>query len=233
MSGTERYRLHGAAPYRAVVLHGGPGAPGCAAGLCRALAEYTGVVEHLQSAHTAGELCDEIACLTDEFCGGRAVVIGHSYGAWLALLFAQKYPIRAGRVILIGCGPLTADYVPMLAETRRTRLEAGVSDTDNFCALPGSSGDMLYFDREQHVSLMQEMSGLRERKELMRIARSVACPVLAVHGAYDPHPVQGVSGPMAGKENFRMIVLENCGHDPWKETDAREEFLGMMGRELG
>ncbi len=225
MSEKMRFRLYGQAPYRAIVLHGGPGAPGCAAGLCRGLAEYTGVVEHLQSAHRAEELCEEIAGLTDEFCGGRAVVIGHSYGAWLALLFAAKYPEKAERVMLIGCGPLEKEYLPRLMKTRRTRREAGFSDTDNFCALPGSSGDMLYFDEAQHIALMNEISAIREQGRLLRTARSVTCEVLAIHGEYDPHPDEGVSGPMAGKENFRMVLLDNCGHDPWKERYARDRFF--------
>jgi len=99
--------------------------------------------------------------------------------------------------------------------------------------MPGSSGDMLYFDRAQHTALMNEMSALRELGELASIARSLTCPVLAVHGEYDPHPAGGVSGPMEDRENFRMIVLENCGHDPWKETYARERFFEIVSNELG
>lgn len=232
MSAARRFRLYGEKPYRAVVLHGGPGAPGCAAGLCRGLADRTGVVEHLQAANTAAELCKEIAGLIDEFCCGRAAVIGHSYGAWLAILFAAKFPHKTEQVILIGCGPLQPEYLPILTETRRLRREEGLFDTDNFCAAPGTGGDMLYFDEAQHLALMKEISALRESGGLARIARSVACEVLAVHGAYDPHPAAGVSEPMRGMENFRMTMLERCGHDPWKERYAREEFFEMIKKEL-
>lgn len=45
-------RVHGKKPYRAVVVHGGPGAIGSAAGLAKGLAEYCGVMEPLQSEHT-------------------------------------------------------------------------------------------------------------------------------------------------------------------------------------
>ena len=116
-----------------VVLHGGPGAPGCAAGLCRGLAERTGVVEHLQRAYCEQELCSEIANLIDEHCGGRAVVAGHSYGAWLALLFAEKHPEK---VVIIGCGPLEEKYLPLLMKDRQARQEEGLADTDNYCPLP-------------------------------------------------------------------------------------------------
>lgn len=40
-------REYGRPPFRAIVLHGGPGAPGCAAGLCRGAAERgIPVLEH-------------------------------------------------------------------------------------------------------------------------------------------------------------------------------------------
>jgi len=232
MQETPLFRLYGEAPYRVIVLHGGPGAPGCAAGLCRGIAERMGTVEHLQRAHSAQALCREIAEQIDAHCGGRAAVIGHSYGAWLALMFAEKYPEKTEKAILIGCGPLKEEYLPLLLDERRKRREAGLSDTDNFCALPGSGGDMLYFDQAQHISLMNEISGMRRSGELLRIARRVSCPVYAVHGSFDPHPAAGVSGPMAGKENFSMTVLERCGHDPWKEKHAREAFFCWLFRML-
>lgn len=222
------FRLYGEAPCRVVVLHGGPGAPGCAAGLCRGLAEWTGAAEHLQKAHGWQELCSEIAELIDGQCGGRAAVVGHSYGAWLALLFAEKYPEKIEKAVLIGCGPLEEKYLPLLLETRRVRKEAGLSDTDNYCPLPGAGGDMLYFDEAQHIALMNEISGMRCSGELLERARSVCCPVYALHGAYDPHPVSGVSESMAGKGNFSLTVLDRCGHDPWKEKYAREAFFSLL-----
>ena len=37
-----------------------------------------------------------------------------------------------------------------------------------------------------------------------------------------------MSGPMAGKDNFSMTVLERCGHDPWKEKYARDAFFDLL-----
>lgn len=229
---TGLFRLYGKAPYRAVVLHGGPGAPGCAAGLCRGLEGRIGAVEHLQRAHDIGGLTEELASLIDAHCAGRAVLIGHSFGAWLALLFAEKYPEKTEKVVLIGCGPLDAKYLPKLIETRQARRAAGLSDTDNYCALPGSGCDMLFFDEAQHISLMKEIGRMRECGELARIAGSVSCPVTAIHGLYDPHPLEGVTSVLAGRENFRLIPLEECGHDPWKEKYAREHFFKALREEI-
>ena len=227
------YRRYGNAPYRALVLHGGPGAPGCAAGLCRGLQESgLSVLEHLQQGKTAAELMDEILGILDAHGVEKITMVGHSYGAWLALLFAAKHPHRVEKTILIGCGPLEETYLPQLLETRAQRKAQGLDATDNYCALPGSSGDMLYFDKEQHISLMEEMTALRKSGELLKTALSVPGKITAIHGAYDPHPVEALRVLANGASEFTMHVLEQCGHDPWKERYAREEFFELLMREF-
>ena len=230
--GDAMFRQYGEAPWKAIVLHGGPGAPGCAAGLCRRLSECFGVVEHLQRAKSIDGLLAEISGVMDACHVGQTILIGHSFGAWLALLFAARYPQRVSKVILIGCGPLEQRYLPELIRTREERKNAGVENTDNYRPLPGSGGDMLYFDEEQHMALMKEAMTLRENGQLLAYARQVECPIVAFHGNYDPHPVKGIGEPMKDKRNFRLIPMERCGHDPWKETWAREPFFEKICAEL-
>lgn len=213
-------REYGNTPYRYLVLHGGPGAPGCAAGLCRGLSEKAGVLEHLQKSHNIEGLFDEIKSIIEEYSLNKIVLVGHSFGAWLALLSAEKYPQFVSKVVIIGCGPLETKYLPELIQAREKR------NGDNYCALPNSSNDMLYFDEEQHKALMKEIGEMRENGELLERVLKITCPVIAFHGTYDPHPVRGVSEPLESKlSNFRMITMEQCGHDPWKEVYARDEFF--------
>lgn len=225
-------RTYGEPPYRTIVLHGGPGAPGCAAGLCRVIEPFCGAVEHLQKSDTADGLMEEILSLMDRYGLKKTVLTGHSYGAWLALLFAEKYPERTEKLILIGCGPLKQEYLADILRVRNERREQGL-DTDNYCALPGSGGDMLYFDEGQHLSLMEEITGMRKSGELLKRALRVQCPVTMIHGEYDPHPAAGSAGLLEGKlPHFHSYLLEKCGHDPWKETYAREEFIRIIKEEL-
>lgn len=230
----DNVRIYGKAPYRALVLHGGPGAPGCAAGLCRTL-EESGIstLEHLQLGRSAEELMREILEILDHFHTERITVVGHSYGAWLALLFAQKHPARVRNVVIIGCGPLEEKYLSQLSQTREARRAQGLHDTDNYCALPHASGDMLYFDKEQHISLMEEMTAIRKSGELLRTALSVPAKVTAIHGAYDPHPAEALRVLEGKLPGYEMHLLERCGHDPWKETYAREEFIEILVQEIG
>lgn len=225
-------RQYGTSPYSTVILHGGPGAPGCAAGLCRALEPYCSVLEHLQKARTVDGLMEEILALLDRYNLEKPILTGHSYGAWLALLFAAKYPDRVGKIILIGCGPLKQEYLADIIRTRSERRKQGI-DTDNYCILPDAGGDMLYFDEEQHISLMNEATVLRQSGILLERALGVKCPVVMFHGEYDPHPAAGSVGLLEGKlPEFRSYLLECCGHDPWKETYAREEFVRLLTKEV-
>ncbi|MBQ4050464.1 MAG: alpha/beta hydrolase, partial [Oscillospiraceae bacterium] len=145
-----------------------------------------------------------------------------------ALLFAEKYPERTEKLILIGCGPLKQEYLADILRVRNERREQGL-DTDNYCALPGSGGDMLYFDEGQHLSLMEEITGMRKSGELLKRALQVQCPVTMIHGEYDPHPIAGSAGLLP---DAKAYILPKCGHDPWKEKYAREIFIRIIKEEL-
>ena len=44
---------------------------------------------------------------------------------------------------------------------------------------------------------------------------------MAIHGDYDPHPASGVKEPLSRiLRDFRFILLDHCGHTPWKEVEA-------------
>jgi len=58
-------------------------------------------------------------------------------------------------------------------------------------------------------------------------------PVIAIHGDFDPHPAEGVEKPLAAVLNdFRFILLKDCGHTPWIERQARDVFYEALEREL-
>lgn len=79
----------------------------------------------------------------------------------------------------------------------------------------------------------QEAAELRRSGVLLELARSIQCPVVAVHGDYDPHPAEGVWIPLSTTlDEFRFVLLENCGHKPWIERQARGTFYRVLREEL-
>jgi pimeloyl-ACP methyl ester carboxylesterase len=88
-----------------VVLHGGPGALGSAAGLARALADEFSLLEPLQRRAgivplTVSQHVEDLAAIAP---AGSAIV-GHSWGAMLGLSFAACFPERVSSLALVGCG---------------------------------------------------------------------------------------------------------------------------------
>ena len=78
---------------------------------------------------------------------------------------------------------------------------------------------------EIYQGVWPKAAELRATGELLRLVATITCPVVALHGDSDPHPAEGIQQPLAAKvKDFRMIMLEQCGHTPWCEMHAIERF---------
>jgi pimeloyl-ACP methyl ester carboxylesterase len=248
--------LYGKPPYEVAVLHGGPGALGEMAPVARELARQRGVLEPLQTRNTIKGLLAELKeiLLINAHC--PIVLIGHSWGAWLGFLFAAKHPKLVKKLILVSSGPFEAKYESRVMKKRLKRLNAKkrrevtallkdlwdarsfarlgqlMSEADSYDVLPSvSRGVKLRPDLFQ--SVWNEAAEMRKNGELLEQGRKIRCPVIAIHGDYDPHPASGVNRPLAGVlKNFRFVLLKHCGHVPWMEKQARVEFFGLIREEL-
>ena len=67
----------------------------------------------------------------------------------------------------------------------------------------------------------------------MALAKEIQCPVVAIHGDHDPHLAEGVEGPLvANVKDSHFILLNNCGHLPWIERQAKDQFYSILRAEL-
>lgn len=117
-----RYRCYGKVPYQIVVVHGGPGAPGSVAPVCKELSKDYGVIEPFQSVDTVEGQVNELASIIKEVSDKPITLIGHSWGAWLVYLLAASQPDLTNGVILIGSGPYEQKYVQGMNERRNSRF---------------------------------------------------------------------------------------------------------------
>ena len=255
-------RKYGDAPYTVAVLHGGPGAPGQMAPVARRLAFDHGVLEPLQTASSIDGQVDELRAVLDEYGDLPVTLIGSSWGAWLGFIFAARYPDYAGKLILVGSGPFEERYAAGITDTRMSRLtlseralaltlleildDPDSSDRNRVLAQLGElftetdaydprtlDTETIAVDYDIHCSIWTEASELRRNGGLLELANDIRCPVMAIHGDYDPHPAEGVRKPlMRILPDFRFILLHECGHLPWIERRAREEFFGILRDEL-
>lgn len=255
-------RRYGRPPYDVVLVHGGPGAAGSLAPVARVLGETRGVLEPWQRETSVAGQVRELSRQIDRWASVPVILVGHSWGAWLALLLAEQHPEQVARLILVGSGPLRARDARAIPRRRRMRLSE--NDWAEYVALSrlleergggGRSAAMRRlgelseradsYDPVAHprgpgkwdpVALAEvgaEAAEMRRSGALLRAARRVRAPILVVHGANDPHPMEGVVDPLrrAGLD-LRVVRLARCGHEPWWERHARARFFAVLRREL-
>ncbi len=256
------YRTWGEAPYTVALAHGGPGAPGEMGPVARELSATRGIFEPFQASTSVPGQVDELAGQLLEHASLPVVLVGYSWGAMLGLLVAAAHPSSVRRLVLIGSGPLDPTYADGIMATRLERLApqdrdellllqealgdpselplpADLARYGDLIALADSidpiATEPLGFAPQVavHRRVWDEAAALRASGYFIEQARSIACPVVVVHGASDPHPVQGVVGPLetAGLSP-RVHILPVCGHTPWIERQARDAFFALLRSEI-
>jgi pimeloyl-ACP methyl ester carboxylesterase len=258
MEQVDSVRIYGTAPYEVAVLHGGPGAPGQMAPVARELAREWGVVEPLQTAASLDGQVQELRNVLRATADRPVSLVGWSWGAMLGFITAASYPELVKKLILIGSAVYEDHYATGIQETRWRRLGEGerqqaqallatlsdpvIEDKSTALAQFGAlltkadAYDPFTLDTEGlpprydiYQRVWNEAQALRRSGALLALGKRIACPVVGIHGDYDPHPREGVEQPLSATlHDFRFIVLEQCGHLPWIERQAKDGFYRVL-----
>jgi pimeloyl-ACP methyl ester carboxylesterase len=258
----DNLREYGSPPFHVAVIHGGPGAPGEMAPVARELSCINGVLEPLQTTASLEEQVQELHDVLQENGDLPVTLIGWSWGAWLNFILAASYPELVKKLILIASGPFEEEYAVDITETRLSRLDEEdraeahslvdvlndlapgdkntafarlgklISKADSYDLMPYED-EALEYQFDVFLKVWGQANQLRISGELLDLGEKIQCPVVAIHGVYDPHPYQGVEEPLSRVlKDFRFILLEDCGHRPWFEKSARDEFYNILKKEL-
>lgn len=105
---------------------------------------------------------------------------------------------------------------------------------DNYSALKsGYIDNDIEPDSEIYNRIWPQAAKMRSKGEFIHLAKDIQAPVVAIQGSYDPHPYLGVKEPLERVlKDFRMILLERCGHTPWIEKYARKKFYNILKKEI-
>ena len=254
-----RVRTYGTSGPQVVVIHGGPGAPGSVAPVARGLAGSFRVLEPFQRG-SGGEpltvsrhVADLHELIQSRCAGARPALVGHSWGAMLALACAAQHRQSAGPLVLIGCGtfdPLARAIFQAAINSRmdervRARfdsLEEQFADPDERLRakaellLPLYSYDLISEDQE--VEACDARSQRESWDDMVRLQSegvypaafsAIRSPVLMLHGGADPHPGRMILAslkPYLSEIEYRE--WERCGHYPWLEKAVRDEFFSVL-----
>jgi pimeloyl-ACP methyl ester carboxylesterase len=230
--------------------------------VARELSAVKSVLEPFQTRTSLEGQVLELRSVLSEQGKVPVTLIGFSWGAFLSWMVTARYPAQVSKLILVSSPPFEEQYAVSITKTRLDRLkpekraEAQVllgqiedPSTPDKNALLGRLGSLLAcadaFDPitlENEVfqcrydvfkGVWDEAAEQRRNMSLLRMARSITCPVVAIHGDWDPHPAKGVNVPLARElSDFTFILLKKCGHRPWIERNAAEEFFDILVKEI-
>jgi len=221
-----------------------------------------GVLEPLQTATTLQGQVQELKSVLEKYGALPFTLIGFSWGAMLSFIFAAHYPSFLRKLILIGSGPYEEKYAVDIMKTRLSRLSKEereeaislmanlnapaiegkstlmarlgklISKADSYNPLPYDS-EILECQYDIYQSVWEQARALRSSGKLLGLGKRIRCPVVAIQGDHDPHPSEGIKGPLSRiLKDFRFILLEKCGHCPWIERSARDRFYDILRKEV-
>ena len=182
----------------------------------------------------------DAAALLDHLQATPATIYGHSYGAWLALGFAVRYPELVSRLILCGASP-AFDYQPDLSTQQEQKPAAVQALVASFEQPPSTDDEMaellraifpLYFAGPTRMSLLDGMKPSAEGYALGGKAlaafsvvdqlAAMALPIQVLVGRHDfITPVSQAHRIASLARRVEVVELPNSGHFPFaEEPDA-------------
>lgn len=257
-----RVRRYGMTGPWVIVLHGGPAAVGDVAPVARGLCSEFRVLEPWQRGSSqvpltvARHVKDLHEVIERECTSPRPALVGHSWGAMLALAYAAAHPRDVGPVVLIGCGTFDSaarrrlwqildertdralrrklDALRSHYPDLHQRLEKRFELTRGLYAYDPLPDEVdlakpARFDVQAHIETWEDMMRLQENGVYPAAFSRITSPVLMLHGADDPHPGPLIrTGLMPVLPQLEYHEWPCCGHTPWLERRACQAFFDYL-----
>ena len=176
--------------------------------------------------------------LLDQLGVAKATIYGHSYGSWLALGFAARYPERVRRVIACATSP-AFDYPDVVMANAQKKDPAAAQVLGAaFASLPTDDAEFgrvwhailpLYFHGAPRPEILDGTqfsahafaSGMAALQGWSMIGRMPRVPVLAIAGDDDYiTPFSQARRLVEGVPTARAVEIANAGHFPFVEQPA-------------
>ena len=252
-------REYGSSGPVVLLLHGGPGAPGYLAPVARELADSFRVVEPFQRRSgtepltVARHVTDLEDLVKSHGTEQRPAIVGHSWGAMLALAYAAVHPDGVACLALIGCGTFDTAARNHMEATRNARTDKSLwnqmkqlvremTDPDkrlravgrlmlqvDSVALIPAEDETEFCDARGHEETWRDMLRLQDEGFYPSSFANIRSPVIMMHGAFDPHPGRLIDAALAPQmPHLEYREWEQCGHYPWLEKAVREDFYSTL-----
>jgi len=238
-----------------VLCHGGPGLWDMSEDVAGMFNDRTTVVRWDQRGGGRSEPCAgpwtterfvaDLDAVRRHFAPARTVLLGHSWGASLALSYALAHPDRVAALIYVsgtGIGPHT-DWHGVYGANLLARLGEDPQRLARWRELPGDSRERAvlqwsaeFVDRERAVAHAERMADpwfaintpcnkalnaeagqTAGSPALYAACQALDLPVLIVDGERDIRPRSAVDSLERALPRVRRVTLAGAGHLPWVE----------------
>jgi pimeloyl-ACP methyl ester carboxylesterase len=251
-----RVRRQGGAGRALVCVHGGPGIDGSGLRLMFSdLADVADVVVPDQRGHGLSDLstpdrwdldtwADDLAVVIGELRLTRPVVLGISFGGWVAIRHAVRHPRQASGLIVAAMTP----RLPAPEQiARRMGALAGPAAEQAWLRVHAQPGDQATAEMQRlcmplmarrppspalaavratqrHTPLVNEhFTPQFQKLDLTGELRAVACPTLLILGALDPFVTGEVIASTVESlpADGRLIIVPDAAHDLFADAPGR------------
>jgi proline iminopeptidase len=179
----------------------------------------------------------------------RLVLLGHSWGGMLSMAYAAAHPERVERLILVGSGGPTMEFLEWFGDNIEARLlPEDIAARDSWIAASKDGVDAgkvaletmraivpaYFFDREVGLTFARSMAeGTYHRDVNQQLFAELGAgydvraglkklkrPALIVHGHQDPIGQRTAEELRALLAESKPAYIRRCGHFPWLEQPA-------------
>jgi len=258
------YRTEGSGP-PVVFLSGGPGfdvdymipvAEFLPASYQRVFFDQRGtgrsVIPDMTADHmTLQHAVEDLEALRISLGQDRLILLGHSWGAMLAMAYAAAHPERVDRLVLIGSGGPTLAFAASFQDNIRARLRPEDVEAQRYWEEAGKRGvdpgkaalealraivPGYFFDRGKGLEFASQLregslhpqvntllfQDLAKSYDVRDGIRRLDRPVLIVHGHQDPISDRIAADIQSLIPSSTLQFIHRAGHFPWVEQP--EEF---------
>ena len=256
---TIKVRQYGEKGAFVLLLHGGPATPGYMKPVAEELAKQFRVIEPFQRGSgpeplTVARHVQDVQAVIAAYCDReKPLLVGHSWGAMLALAWAAEHPDTPKALVLVACGAFDAASHEKTEANRQQRMDAAFRERletlekkypnpDVRLAVRGGLYQQLdsvdLIDIKNHLGPCDAAAHTQTWNDMLRrqaagvypaSCASIRCPVLMLHGDDDPHPGHLIRDSLRPfLPQLEYISWPNCGHYPWLEKAARQDFYTTL-----
>lgn len=190
--------------------------------------------------HSMEDMASAVRQVLDTLGVDSCTLVGHSMGGYVALAFAELFPMKTDGLVLFHSTALADSEAKLKDRERAITLVMKNADTFVRSSLP------MLFAEESRMRLNAEIDaladraarfpargivanirGMMDRPDRTHVLRDAKFPVLMIHGALDPViPMDTILAQTAFSPDLQIEILEGIGH--MGHLEAPKECLQLI-----